>query len=74
MHIVGTESGDYAWIQAWKVEDMTWVFEPGCYIFSIDANVWHELVWMNLDEEFSYDCSIVECVTGSTVEDIGRIE
>ncbi len=45
-----------------------------CCMFSINAYVRRELVWMNLDEEFSYDCLIGECVTGSTVEDIDHIE
>jgi len=60
---------------------MTWVFEPGkecvdavCCMFAIDADAWRELVWMNLGEEFSYDCSVVEYVTGSAVEDAGHVE
>ena len=35
LHIVGAESGDYAWIQAWKVEVMMWVFEPGNLICAV---------------------------------------
>jgi len=43
-------------------------------MFAINADAWCELVWMNLDKEFSYDCSIVEYVTWSAVEDVGRVE
>jgi len=45
-----------------------------CCMFAIDADAWRELIWMNLDEECSYDCSIVEYVTGSAVEDVGHVE
>jgi len=38
------------------------------------CSVLHELVWMNLDEDFSYDCSVVEYVTGSVVEDVDHVE
>jgi len=43
-------------------------------MFAIDADAWCELVWMNLDEDFYYDCSIVEYVTRSAVEDVGHVE
>ena len=43
-------------------------------MFANDADAWRELVWTNLDEEFSYDSSIVEYVTRSAVEDVGHVE
>jgi len=51
-----------------------YVVDAVCCMFAIDADAWRELFWMNLDEEFSYDCSIVEYVTGSAVEDAGHVE
>jgi len=29
MHVIGSETGDYAWMEAWKVEVMMWILEPG---------------------------------------------